>query len=440
MTTQPQRALRLWPLLLALVVLAPALASPARAAGDGEELDAIGHTMDGNYLDFSPIGKIELPRLFLVRQADGSLGFETFGSTKAALLSGRYVIDDLHAGDAYGDDAVGDEEPLSDDVGDPAFGAGEPTQHELTVTQEVYTEEFLAGYDYLHGGIVRAEGAVLVDFSITRHLLFAVLAAVLLLALFLPAAAKYKRGIGRTEAPRGLLQNMLETLVVYIRDEIARPNLGPKTDRYLPYILTVFFFILTCNLLGLVPFGATATANISTTAILAFFTFVVTQIAGTKDYWLHIFNPPGIPWFVKPILVPIEFLGLFIKPFALAIRLFANMTAGHLVILNLIGLIFAIGALFGDVAGYGTSIPSLGLTLFIYLLEILVAFIQAYVFTILSALFIGMAAAEHEHHGEEHHAPDAHDAAVAASAPIIHGDGHPLEEKTIGTEGVLSPA
>ncbi len=251
-------------------------------------------------------------------------------------------------------------------------------------------------------------------------------------------AGKYKRGVGRTSAPRGILQNMLETVVLYVRDEIARPNLGAKTDRYLPYLLTVFFFILTANLLGLVPFGATATANITVTAVLALFTFFITQFAGTKDYWMHVLNPPGIPWFVKPILVPIEILGLFTKPFALAVRLFANMTAGHLVILNLVGLIFIVGAM-SEAAGYATAVPALFLTLFVYALEVLVAFIQAYVFTILSALFIGMATAEHEHdhdHAEDH-GLTAHDIAVS------HSNGqaaHKQHERTVGTEEALSPA
>lgn len=413
--------------LLLCALAAFALAVPAQAAEEGE-LDAIGHVMDGNYLDFSPIGKVELPRLFLVRHADGSLGFDAFGSTAAALRSGRYVMVEDHAeeGVAHADAHLDAE---------AAAGAGEPITDDLTITQQVFDQSA-----YLHAGITPVEGDVLVDFSITRHLLFALLAGLILLALFVPMAGRYKRGVGRTEAPRGVKQNMLEVLVLYIRDEVARPNLGDKADRYLPYLLTIFFFILTANLLGLIPFGATATANVSTTATLALFTFVVTQFAGTKDYWMHIFNPPGIPWFVKPILVPIEFLGLFIKPFALAIRLFANMTAGHLVILNLIGLVFAIRVLLGDGAAWGTSVPSYLLTVFIYALELLVAFIQAYVFTILSALFIGMATAEHEHHGHEHEPHGTHDIAVEASAPLIHGNGQPLEERTVGTEAAISPA
>lgn len=219
--------------------------------------------------------------------------------------------------------------------------------------------------------------------------------------LFTRVARMYKAGIGRETAPRGLLQNMLETLVLLVRDDIARPAIGAKADRYLPYLLSAFFFILTCNLLGLVPFGATATSNLMVTAVLAVFTFVLTQVGGTKDYWMHILWPPGVPTFVKPILIPVEIMGIFTKPFALAIRLFANMTAGHLVILSLIGLIFSFANLFGDGAGYGVAPVSVAFALFIYLLELLVSFIQAYVFTMLSALFIGMAVEEHDH---GHHA------------------------------------
>ncbi|QXD13990.1 F0F1 ATP synthase subunit A [Rhodocaloribacter litoris] len=318
-----------------------------------EELDPVHHVADGYYLDFSPFGKAELPRLFVVRRADGRLGFDVFGSTHAALESGRYVAE-----------------------------GGDPGGHG----------------SYLDAVIVPAEGELVVDLSITRHLVFAWIGALIVLLIFVSLARRYQRGIGRETAPRGIFQNLFETLIVFVRDEIARPNLGEKAGRYLPYLLSVFFFILTCNLLGLVPFGATATSNLMITAVLAAFTFLLTQFGGSKDYWLHIFWPPGVPTFVKPILIPVEILGIFTKPFALAIRLFANMTAGHLVILSLIGLIFTFRGLFGTGAGVGVAPVSVAFSLFIYLLELLVAFIQAYIFTMLSALFIGMAVEEHHHH------------------------------------------
>ena len=424
--------------LALLVAGLVAATAPALAAGEDGELDAVHHTADGYYLDFSPGPKLELPRLFLVRRADGALGFDAFWSSTAAVASGRYAIADH--GDEPHSPAAHAVDPLADDTvaEELAEAGGRLTGEELAETsqEEVLGEQTEAEAPY--DALLEATGAaaIVVDFSISRHLVFIFLAIGILALLLIPTAGKYRRGIGRTSAPRGLLQNMLETVVIYVRDEIARPNLGEKTDRYLPYLLTVFFFILTCNLLGLVPFGATATANITVTVVLALFTFVVTQFAGTKDYWGHVFNPPGVPLLLKPILIPIEILGLFTKPFALAVRLFANMTAGHLVILNLIGLIFIVGGL-NAAAGYVTSVPALFLTLFVYALELLVAFIQAYVFTILSALFIGMATAEHEHdhdHSEDH-GLTAHDIAVSASngqAP------HKEHDRTVGTEAVMA--
>ncbi len=376
---------------IAMMVLAP---MAAQGASEGEDLDIVGHVADGYYWDFSPLkigtdrkGKVELPRIFVVRDAEGGLGVDFFWSSTAAVHAGHYTAvwaDDGHAAPAEAE-------------GDHAGAA--PDEH---------TEAAVEGrHDYYYAALSPAAGSVVIDMSITRQLLFAWFGMLLVAFLFIRLAGRYKAGIGRTSAPKGRLQNMLETLVLFVRDEIARPNLGDKTDKYLPYLLTVFFFILTCNLLGLVPFGATATSNIMVTAVLATITFVLTQLGGSRDHWMHIFNPPGVPAFVKPILIPVELLGLFTKPIALAIRLFANMTAGHLVILSLIGLIFTFGSLFGGVAGYGVAPISVAFALFIYCLELLVSFIQAYVFTMLSALFIGMAVAQHEHHHEEdqHHAP-----------------------------------
>lgn len=406
-----------------------------------ESLDAVHHTSDGAYLDIEPIGSghIELPRLFLVRR-NGALAFDGFGSSTAAVASGRYRAEAAHA--------AGDEEAEPVDAGTlPAEGQEDAADTLTPDALAADSDEHTAGGTEATGHaevkpydahLVPTDGAeVVADFSITRHLVFIFLGIAVLALLLIPMAGRYTRGVGRTSAPRGTLQNLLETLVIYVRDEIARPNLGKKTDRYLPYLLTLFFFILICNLLGLLPWGATATSNITVTAVLAVFTFIVTQLAGTKDYWLHILWPPGIPAYVKVILVPIEIIGLVTKPFALAVRLFANMVAGHLVILNLIGLIFVIGGAFGAAAGYGTAIPAMLLTVFIYGLELLVVFIQAYVFTVLSALFIGMASAEHEHdhdHAEDH-GPTAHDIAVS------HSNGQPVHviaERTVGTEAAMA--
>ena len=417
-------------LLAALLV---AGAATARAAGGepGEKLDAVHHTSDGAYLDFEPAGIVELPRIFLVRR-DGALAFDGFASSTAAVASGRYRVEAEHESEGEAlpaESAENAADSLTPDALAGDAGEGQGAGHEA----EGEAAGHGAAYD---AHLVPSDGStVLADLSMSRHLVFIFASIGLLALLLVPMAGKYKRGIGRTSAPRGLMQNLVETFVIYIRDEIARPNLGAKTDRYLPYLLSVFFFILVCNLLGLVPWGATATANITVTAVLAIFTFIVTQFAGTKDYWLHILWPPGIPLFVKVILIPIEIIGLFTKPFALAVRLFANMVAGHLVILNLIGLIFIIGTSFGAVAGYGTAVPAIFLTVFIYCLELLVVFIQAYVFTVLSALFIGMASAEHDHGHAEDHSPTAHGAAVS------HSNGqtvHTLPERTVGTDAAMA--
>lgn len=388
-------------------------------AGHGEKLDALHHSADGFFLDFEPIGKIELPRMFVARDEDGGLGFDFYRSTSAAVASGEYIT-------SAGDQGTEPEAHVADDD----HGEAAPV------------EANGAHADPLEAGILRARGEIIADLSFTRHTMFMMLAALLLLAIFLPIGAKYRQSTGRTSAPRGRFQNAMEALVIYVREEIAKPTMGDKYAKYMPYLLTAFFFILFGNLLGLFPYGAAMTSNIAVTAVLAGFTFVVTQLAGTKDYWGHIFNPPGVPLLVKPIMIPIEIMGIFTKPFALAIRLFANMTAGHLVILSLLGLIFAFNNIFGSAVGWGTSLAAVPMTLFVYFLELLIAFIQAYVFTILSALFIGMASAEHEYHGHDHeHDQTAHEKAVQASAPLVAGGKDHVYhevEKTVGTEAAMA--
>jgi len=334
-------------------------------ASDEDEFDAVHHSADGYYLDFLPIGKVELPRIFIIRSDVTGYDFRIYSSTKNALRSGEMHVD------SHDDD----HQQQSEDI-----------------------EALIASGKHLDASLIPNEGAILLDLSMTKHLVFALLASGILLMVFIRLAHRYKQGIGRTSAPRGVVQNLFETLVVFVRDDIAVPNLGKEhSKRFLPYLLTAFFFILTCNMLGLVPFGATATSNLNVTAVLATFTFVLTQANGSKDHWRHVFWPPGMPVAVKLLLIPTEIIGLFTKPIALAIRLFANLTAGHLVILSLIGMIFTFTQLFGTAIGYGVVPISLGFTLFVMFLELLIAFIQAYIFTILSALFIGMALADHSH-------------------------------------------
>ena len=221
------------------------------------------------------------------------------------------------------------------------------------------------------------------DISITKNVLFIWIVAFLLIVTFRFVARSYKKSL----VPHGI-SNLFEVLVVFVRDEIAKTTIGKGYEKFLPYLLTVFFFILFSNFIGLLPNGVTVTSNISVTATLAIMSFIVTQVGGMmKNGPFGYFKgliPSGVPWWLLPLMLLVEILGLFTKPFALAIRLFANMTAGHIIIFSLIGLIFTMKA-------YFIAPGSIAFALFIYLLEILVALIQAYIFTMLSSLFIGMA-------------------------------------------------
>ena len=402
--------------VLAVFLMGPdAFAKPA--VQEGEQFNAVHHSADANYLDFNPLGVVELPRIFLVRR-DGSLGLDVFGSTAAALQSGAYRVAEVSHGGGHG----GESEAAGPAEGHEA--AGSPPSE--------YAQLIRAG-EHLEAEIAPAGGALLLDLSITRHLFFAVLGAFIVALLFIGLARRYRRGVGRKTAPKGVFQNIMETMIVFIRDEVAKPTLGDHYHRFLPYLLSVFFFILTLNVLGLVPFGATATSNITITAVLAIFTFFVTQFNGSRDHWKHIFWPPGVPVPIKLIMIPIEIIGQFTKPFALAVRLFANMTAGHLVILSLIGLIFSFTNILGQAAGAGVSVFSVVFALFIYLLELLVVLIQAYIFTILSGLFIGMAIEEHDVHEGEAQMDE-------GDTPDLHGEDHgqvtphPLSSEGDGVE------
>jgi F-type H+-transporting ATPase subunit a len=239
------------------------------------------------------------------------------------------------------------------------------------------------------------------DFSLTRNVVQMFLALILLVWLLLSVAKRYReRGEGK--APKGM-QNLMEVLITFVRDEIGRPNLGPKYMKYMPYLLTVFFFILINSLVALIPGTANVVGNIAFTAVLGVISFVVIMFSTNKYYWRHIFNPP-VPMGVKPVMIPVEILGIFTKPFALIIRLFANMIAGHIIIICLISLIFIFGNITAGV-GWGFSPVSIAFTVFIYFIEILVAFIQAYIFANLTAVFIGQAFETSHHPGD--HQPNA---------------------------------
>ncbi len=245
-------------------------------------------------------------------------------------------------------------------------------------------------------------GAKIYDFSITKNVFSLFVSILIISILFIYIARVYvKRQLQTTKG----IQSFVEPIIIFIRDDIAKPSIGPKYEKYLPYLLTLFFFILINNLLGLVPFfpgGANLTGNISVTGVLAIFTFLITIISGNKMYWQHIFNLPGVPWWLKfplPLLPIIELISMLTKPIVLMVRLFANITAGHIIALGFISIIFIFGQI-TPFAGYGSSILSVVFNVFMGLLELLVAFIQAYVFTLLSSLYFGMAIEEH-HHKEE---------------------------------------
>lgn len=249
-------------------------------------------------------------------------------------------------------------------------------------------------------GVTIDETVKVYDVSLTRNVVQMLLALLVFVWVMLKIANRYKKGEGVKTAPNGA-QGFMEPIITFIRDEVAKPNLGYKYERYLPYLLTLFFFILINNIFGLIPGSANVTGNIAFTLLLGLISFVVIIFSSNKHYWGHILNPPGVPLGVKFILVPVEILSFFIKPFALIIRLFANMVAGHIIIICLISLIFIFANL-NPYAGWGTSLVSIAFTIFIYFIEILVAFIQAFVFTLLTAVFVGQAF-EGEHHDSHDH-------------------------------------
>lgn len=244
-------------------------------------------------------------------------------------------------------------------------------------------------------------GPVTLDLSPTKHVVFLFLAAILCSLVLITASVAHRRHTHRAGAPKGFAAG-IESMVLYLRNEVILPNVGPNGERYVPFALTLFFFILFANLLGLLPWGSTATGNISVTATLAIITFIVVEIAGMRAlgpgylktivYWPH-----GEPWYMNApmtlIMTPIEIIGKFTKPFALAIRLFANMVAGHIVLLALIGLFFGIVASGGFVKAF--AVAPLLMSVALMVLEIFVAFLQAFIFALLSSVFIGQIRTAH---------------------------------------------
>lgn len=313
-----------------------------QASDNGENesvIDVMGKVMDHDYVEVGP-KKVYLPRIFLV---DGEFYF--YSNTTSALDSG-----------------------------------------EFTESEE--------------GGIVRQDGTPLtLDLSITSHLVYVWLGFLFTLLVTMWAVGRYRRGIGSETEPKGAMHNIFEVVFIFVRDDIAKEFIPEnKYKKYVAYLFSIFMAITFMNLFGLLPWAASATADLTVTATLALITFVITQYSGTKDHWQHVFAFPGVPGWTRIILTPVEILGLFTKPFALAIRLFANMLSGKIMIISILGLIFIFTDLFGTAIGVGSSVIWVALTAALYFLKAFVALIQAYVFTLLSAVFIGMAAEEHHQH------------------------------------------
>jgi len=255
------------------------------------------------------------------------------------------------------------------------------------------------------GKIFEGEDYSPLDLSITKNVAAMLCSIVIILLIFLNVGKRYRENPLR--APSGL-QSFVEPIVTFLRDDVIKPSIGPKYERYMPFLLTLFFFIWINNMLGLIPIppgGANLTGNIAVTMVLALFTFVITAFSGNRSYWKHILNTPGVPAWLKlpplPIIPLVEVIGVFTKPFVLMVRLFANITAGHIIAMGFISLIYIFGEMSPGL-GYGVSLVSILFNVFMTFLELLVAFIQAFVFTFLSSIYFGLAV--EEHHEEHEHA------------------------------------
>lgn len=265
----------------------------------------------------------------------------------------------------------------------PAQGLSVFSSHHLYPEGTVHD-----GLKLEHETLESTDGSKVYDVSITKNVASLLLSFVLLMVVFTAVANGYKKNHGR--APKGI-QSFFEPVIVFVRDEVAKKAIGPKYEKYLPYLLTIFFFIWFNNLMGLLPGAANLTGNLAVTFLFAFLTLLITTFSSNKYYWSHIFWTPGVPLWLRPIMIPVELIGVISKPFSLMVRLFANVTAGHIIILSFIGLIFIFNSI-------GIAPLSIAFGLFINCLELLVAILQAYIFTLLTAMYIGGAVEEHHDH------------------------------------------
>lgn len=404
-------------------------AAAARTAKLSKEYNETVMHHIGNANEFHIVGDLHMP-LPCILYAPNK-GLDMFMSSKfehgSKVVEG-YVLDHgvvkrIIGGETLNDvhlDAIGHEthneggHDAHEGHGHDGKGEGEEEHaedggHDAHYVEHVEVEGTEKGFVYVDGKKYELERSSTLlsinswfDLSISKNVFSMLLATLVLFLIFGAVGRGYKKRVG--QAPKGI-QSLMEPLILFIRDEVAIPAIGEKWEKYFPFLLSIFFFVLINNLFGIIPifpFSSNVTGNVGTTLALAFFTFLVTNFSGNKHYWGHVFWMPGVPGFVKPILTVIELAGLFIKPFTLFIRLFANITAGHIIILSLIGLIW----MFGD---YGQSITGSGIgavvsflfVAFINLLELFVSFLQAFIFALLSALYIGAAVEEHHHEGHE---------------------------------------
>lgn len=319
-------------------------------------------------------------------------GVDVFSSAHLLHHGEDHVDESDHT---LGDPAHVGHDHTDEDHGHAAHaGHGGGTYH----SEKTHLTYHLDGNGVLHAEDHDGHAAQIYDLSISKSVFGMFVVIFLMLLIFPRIGSAYKKRKG--QAPKGL-QNALEPLILFIRDEVAVPSIGEKkAGRYLPFLLTVFFFIFFCNLLGLIPFigGFNVTGTVGVTLTLATFVFIITTVSGNKHYWGHILWPPGVPLPIKFILVPVEVVGILLKPTVLMIRLTANIGAGHIIILALTFLVFIISD-YGQhvVAGVGTGIFSVAFMIFMYFIELLVAFLQAYVFTLLAALYFGDATQEAHH-------------------------------------------
>lgn len=374
------------------------------------------------------MGKVK-PSTFLTKAVALCLGLllvATNGWSKSdeekGFEAGKYIIH--HVADSHSIHLFGDEEEgitevsiplpviLWTDNGLTVFMSSKfHHDEEGTVVVEANGQRFVNYHDKIvyataeaneHGAFVNIDedhhviGEAPLDFSITKSVFGMLLIMTLMTWLFVSVGRSYNRRKG--QAPSGL-QNAMEPLILFVKDDVIVPSIGAKkADKFVPFLLTTFFFIWMCNILGLVPFlgGFNITGTLGVTAVLAAFVFIITSVKGNKHYWGHILWPPGVPLPIKFILVPIEVVGVFLKPLVLMIRLTANITAGHIVILAFVSLVIIFGQNSAGL-GYGVGVGAVAFMVFMFFLELLVAFLQAYVFTMLAALYFGDATQDAHH-------------------------------------------